>query len=750
MIKEIIIKEITIGETGISGAPFKPRLLQLEWGVLLVLCTSLLWIALPHAFAQTAPKSSPQSPASWKQIPIPPLPAFKPQQPKRIELSNGMVIFLQEDHELPLIDGTVRIRGGSVNEPADKTGLVDIYSDVWRTGGTKSQTGDQLDDYLEIRAAKVETGGSTDSTTISFNCLKGDLDDVFKIFTDLLQNPEFRADKIEIAQKQLGDGIARRNDDPGEIAHRESAKLAYGADNPYARVPEYATVAAVTRQDLVDWHTKYVHPNNIILGITGDFDSGAMESRLRAAFESWPKGAAIPKNEIQYTPAKPGYYLINKDDVNQSNIHMVTLGTTRDNPDYYAISVFNEAFGGGFSSRLFNDIRTQRALAYGVGGGVGTNFGHPGILQIALGTKSNTTIEAIRAVDEDIADLSTHPITEEEIQRAKDAILNTFIFRLDSPDKILAERMTYEYYGYPPDWLDKFQSEIKKVTAADVNRVAQKYIHRDQLAVLVVGNTKEFDKPLSSLGAVKDIDITIPPSPGAEQAQIEKPTESNAEGKALAAKVVAALGGESKLAGIKAVKVSLTLTAKTPQGEFPMDMESTIVYPDHLYAVLQTPGGPMTLIITPDLGIASMENMGTQPMPAQQKDETLQQLKRDPVYIASRWKDADVFFEAAGTVKVGDIDARVLYVNIAGTSVRWLVDPANGHILKATYPTFSQSGEPVLGETVFEDWKNLGGLTIPALRKNKQNGEDSSQVEYKTVEINPTIDPKLFEKPADH
>ena len=307
--------------------------------ILLLAAAATVLIPTPHASGQE----------SWKQIPIPPLRAFKPTQPKRIQLSNGMVIFLQEDHELPLIDGTARIRGGSVSEPTGKTGLVDIYGEVWRTGGTKSQTGDQLDDFLEIRAAKVETGGGPDSTSISFSCLKGDLDDVFKAFTDVLQNPEFRADKIEIAQKGMGDSISRRNDEAEDIAQREAVKLAYGPDNPYARVPEYATVAAVTRQDLIDWHAKYVHPNNIILGISGDFDSAAMEAKLRAAFESWPRGPALPKPEIQYAPAKPGYYLVDKDDVNQSNIRMVGPGILRDNPDYYATSVFNEAFGGGFS-----------------------------------------------------------------------------------------------------------------------------------------------------------------------------------------------------------------------------------------------------------------------------------------------------------------------------------------------------------------------------------------------------------------
>ena len=195
----------------------------------------LLTAMLAGAFLTPLPRASAQA-TDWKQVPIPQLPAFKPRQPKRVELSNGMVIFLQEDHELPLIDGTARIRGGSVNEPKEKTGLVDIYGEVWRTGGTKSQTGDQLDDFLEIRAAKVETGGGPDSTTISFSCLKGDLDDVFKAFVDVLQNPEFRAEKIDIAKKGMDDAISRRNDEASEIAHREAVKLAYGPDNPYARV----------------------------------------------------------------------------------------------------------------------------------------------------------------------------------------------------------------------------------------------------------------------------------------------------------------------------------------------------------------------------------------------------------------------------------------------------------------------------------------------------------------------------------
>src|SRR5256886_8794288 len=168
-----------------------------------LLLLAMIFAAVPRAAAQAA---------DWQQIKIPPLPAFHPPEPKRVPLPNGMVIFLQEDHELPLIDGVIRIRGGSHHEPASKVGLVDLYSEVWRTGGTKTQTGDQLDDFLEVRAAKVETGGGPDSTSINWSCLKGDFDDVFEVFVDLLENPEFRPDKIEIARQGEFDGISRRND----------------------------------------------------------------------------------------------------------------------------------------------------------------------------------------------------------------------------------------------------------------------------------------------------------------------------------------------------------------------------------------------------------------------------------------------------------------------------------------------------------------------------------------------------------
>lgn len=470
--------------------------------------------AAAQAVVPPAPRApQPGIPTDWRKIPKPPLREFKPAQPSRIELPNGLVVFLQEDHELPLVSGFARIRGGSRDEPADKTGAVSLYGQTWRTSGTRSRTGDQLDDFLEARAAKAETGGGLDSTFVSFDCLKDNFGDVFGVFTELILTPEFRPDKLDLAKNQMNTAISRRNDQPTGIASREARKLGYGRASPYARTPEYATVAAVSPDDLAKWHATFVHPNNTILGVVGDFDSKEIEAAIRKAFEAWPQGAPAPKPTETFEDPKPGVYFVAKDDVTQSNIRMVHLGTTRRIPDYFALEVMNELFGGGFSARLFTHVRTQKGLAYNVGGGVGMGFEVPGLFTLSMGTKSESTAAAIEALYAEIDALTKAPPTAEEMRRAKDAILNSFVFRFDSRDEVLQEKMLYEFYGYPLDFLDRYQEGIAKVTAADVLAAAKKYVHRDRIALLVVGKAAEFDKPLSTFGPVTTIDVTIPEPP---------------------------------------------------------------------------------------------------------------------------------------------------------------------------------------------------------------------------------------------
>jgi zinc protease len=447
----------------------------------------------------------------WEKIPIPPLHEFKPQQPKRIELKNGIVLFLQEDHELPFVNGSVLIPGGSRDESPAKAGMVDLYGQAWRTSGTETMSGDAMDDLLEAKAAKIETAGDVDSTALSWTSLKGDADPVYKLAMDLLFRPKFSADKLELAQQQDATGIVRRNDDSGEIAGRESSKLVYGASSPYTRQPELATIGAVTVADLNAWHDRTVH-GKLIVAVSGDFDPTAMEAKLRATFEGLPQAKPLPARHDQFAQTNPGVFFINKEDVNQSNIQIVGLGTDRRNPDVPALAIMNDVLGGGFGSRLFQKIRTEKGLAYAVGGGFGFDYDHPGEFRVLVMTKSASTVDATKEAIAVIGGLDAQPVTEDELKRAKDDILNSFLFRYDTSEKVLAERVRLEFYGYPQDYLETYKAALEKVTAADVNTVAKKYIHADKLAVLVVGNGPEIKPALDalSMGAVHPVDITIP------------------------------------------------------------------------------------------------------------------------------------------------------------------------------------------------------------------------------------------------
>jgi len=475
------------------------------------------FVALLAAFALAAfapLQLAAQQSKPWEKIPIPPLHEFHPQQPKRIELKNGIVVFLQEDHELPFVSGSVLIPGGSREVDPKKAGLIDLYGEAWRTSGSEKMGGDAMDDFLEARAAHIETAGDDDSTALEWDSLKGDADQVFDLAMDLLFHPKFNAQKLALAKQQEATGIIRRNDDEGEIAQREAAKLIYGADSPYTRQPEFATIGSVTLADLQAWHDRTLK-GKIIVGISGDFDPAAMEAKVRAAFESLPPVTpAPPRHDVTPGPT-PGVYFINKPDVDQSNVEIVGVGTDRRNPDAATITVLDEILGGGFGSRLFQTVRTKLGLAYAVGGGVSMPYDHVGGFRAEVLTKSASTVEATKAAMDVIAGLNTSPFTEAELKRAKDDILNSFLFQYDTRDKILAEREKLEFYGYPADYLETYKSAIEKVTIADVTAAAKRYIHPEKLAVLVVGNQSEIKPGLDALnmGPIKPIDITIPRPP---------------------------------------------------------------------------------------------------------------------------------------------------------------------------------------------------------------------------------------------
>jgi zinc protease len=704
----------------------------------LILAAASLVMITGSAFGQAT---------SVNEIKSPPLRSFSMPQPKRIQLPNGMVIFLMEDHELPLVRGSALIRGGSRDVPAAKSGLLGIYTGSWRTGGTTTKTGDELDQLLESKAARVETGGGTASTTVSMDVLKNDFDTVFPIWVDVLRNPAFRQEKIDLAKTQANTGISRRNDEPGGILSRESTKLGYGTDSPYARQSEYATISAITRDDLVAFHKQFVYPNNIIVSFIGDFNSATLEKKLRDTFASWAKGPQAPKPVQEVTPAKPGMYFIPKSDVTQANIAYVHPGIMRNNPDYYALQVMNEIFSGGFSGRLMQSLRSQKGLTYGVGGTVGSNWDYPGLFRAQMATKSTTAIESVNALREEIVKLTTAPVTPAELSLSKESILNAFVFTMDTRGKALDQQVQLEFYGFPSDYFQKYPSNIEKVTAADVERVAKTYVHPDRLALLVVGNEKDFEKPLSSLGNVTTIDIAIP-EPGssgaAKPAASAAPATGNADGLALANKVADFVGGKAKIDAIQAVRRSSTIKANTSQGEMELEATSTTRYPDSVKNVMNTPMGAMTRVITPDAAFMTGP-MGTQDLPASQRAAAAGDMKSELLAVLKNIGNPKYTFTAGAAEAVNGVNARVLEINADGQTVKWYVDPATGKVLRSV----GRASGPMPGEAIteFTEWKSFGGLNLPAAAATTVNGERAMSMTVNNIEVNPAIAADEFKKP---
>jgi zinc protease len=430
---------------------------------------------------------------------------------ERVTLANGMHLFLLEDHELPLINMSVLIRTGSMYESADKVGLASITGEVMRTGGTTTRTGDQIDEELESIAASVETGIGLDSGSASMSVLEGDLDKGLSILADVLMNPVFREDKLQLAKIQAHSMIARRNDSVRAIAGREFERLIYGPQSVYARIEEHATIASISRDDLVAFHQKYYGPNNAMLAVWGDFDTKQMIEKIKKAFDGWQKvNTDLPKPpQVQYEFRKT-VNEIRKDDVNQSNVYLGHIGGLRSDPDYFALIVMNRILGGGFTGRLFKNVRSREGLAYSVFGAYSANYEYPGEFYVGCQTKSESTVHAIRAMIKEIEKIRESEVTDEELALAKDSFLNSFVFNFDSKGEIVNRLVAYEYFGYPADFLQKIKTNVEKVTKADVLRVAKKHLHPDKLQILAVGRPDDFDEPLSVLGPVNKIDITIP------------------------------------------------------------------------------------------------------------------------------------------------------------------------------------------------------------------------------------------------
>ncbi|MEO0014895.1 MAG: hypothetical protein RLZZ535_3284 [Cyanobacteriota bacterium] len=476
----------------------------LSWFGLALFTVLLSFTVRSNAIADT--------PKHYTDLEFEPLPEIELPDYQRYELDNGMVVYLVEDRDLPLVSGTAIIRTGSRFEPANKVGLAELTGAVMRSGGTENHPAAELNTILEQKAASIETSIEDSFGSANFSTLTEDLETVFPLFTEVLRQPAFTPQQLAIAKNQQQGSIARRNDDPAAIADREFNKVLYGKTSPYARTIEYDTLNNISRQDAIDFYQTYVRPENIILGIVGDFTSAQMIKQVENAFGDWqvdtPTVALEPPAATQQY--KQGIFAIERPQQTQSNILLGHIGGRFDSPDYPTLSVLNGVLNG-FGGRLFNEVRSRQGLAYSVYGAWSPSYDYDGMFIAGGQTQTNSTVPFIQSVTSEIKKLRNELVTEQELANAKESILNSFVFNFQNPSQTISRLMRYEYFDYPEDFIFKYQDQVQDTTREDILNAAQEYLQPDQLVTLVVGNVKAMNPPLSNLEQeVSLVDVSIP------------------------------------------------------------------------------------------------------------------------------------------------------------------------------------------------------------------------------------------------
>jgi predicted Zn-dependent peptidase len=677
--------------------------------------------------AQTVAQTAAQPAPSYKTLKYPPLPQVKIPEPAEFTLSNGMRVLLLEDHELPLIRGLALIRTGNLLDPSDKRGLSQVMADVLRSGGTKSKTGDQIDEELEDVAGSVEAGMDETSANMSFSGLKETADQVLAVFKDVLTNPEFRQDKLDLTLTQYRSAIARRNDDAGEIPGRELARILYGPDTPYGWQPEYEHLARIHREDLMAFYQRYYFPKNIMLAVYGDFSTSQMHDKLEKLFADWKveQPPAPPFPPVNAKPA-PGVYFAPKEDVTQTFFSIGHLGGTLRDPDYPALEVAANILGEGFSSRLVSRIRTQLGYAYSIGASWAANYNFSGTFRISGSTKSMTTVETVQAIREEVEKLRITEVTEKELDEAKQAVLNSFVFFFDSPAKTLNRVMRYEYFGYPKDFLFQYQKAIAAVTRADVLRAAKEHIHPEELAIVTVGNPKEFGKPLTTLGKLTELDLTIP-EPKQELAKSD--AGSLARGKQLLERAQQAMGGADKLAAVKDATYAAELALEPAAGGFKMKQVSMYLAPDQLRQEQELPFGKIIAYTDGKTGWLSTPQ-GVQPMPAEILKQAQGELFREPFPLMLSDRDPSRTVNA-----VGENAVEISAAN-GGLRVTIEFDPATGLPAREIYTEPGQNGAPAETADIFSNWREIGGVKMPYKAIQLENGMKMLEMTVSEYKIN--------------
>ncbi len=423
---------------------------------------------------------------------------YRPPSPVEASLKNGLRVWILEDRSLPLVEGVLLLEAGSIDDPPEAVGLARAVGQVLRSGGTLTRAAEEVDETIDFLGAQVSVSVSLEITTIRFSALSRDFDRVLPLLSDMVRNPAFRKDRLDLFRAQLREEIRRRWEDPEDVLSLRLSDLVYGPDSRWARDVSERSVDQIGQETCRSFHSQRYVPGRAWLGLAGDLDAGEARRKLERSLGAW-RGRRPPPRAHQEPDAgaPPGVYWIERD-LAQAGVAVAHLGARRLGPDHHALQVLNLVLGGGYASRLFKEVRTARGLAYRVRGGVGEGYDR-GLFSVTLSTDPARAAEATEVVREVLESLREAPPSDAEVRTARERETHTFVFNFASPAGIVEERVYRSALGYPAGYLDTYLERIRAAEPRDLQRLAREYIRPQNLLTLVVG-PRAAVQPLQSAG----------------------------------------------------------------------------------------------------------------------------------------------------------------------------------------------------------------------------------------------------------
>jgi len=666
---------------------------------------------------------------------------------ERVELENGLVIYLLEDPEFPMVEVRTITRGGEAYDPADKVGLASLTAEVMRTGGAGEISGDDLDALVEDTGTELSMSAAGLSFEGSLSVLSANLDQGLDLLRDMMLDPILPEEKLDEARVGMRTSIASRNDDAIQIAIRELARLAYGKDTPYGWYPEYATIAAVEPGDLRAVHETFFIPNQTILVAWGDLDAGDMREHLETRFGDWtPTEPAYGDPPPVPTSTEAGLYYAEKSDVTNAVVLVGNIGIRRNDPTYPAAMVLQEVLGGGFASRIFSEIRTRRGLAYSAGSGIQAPYSRKGTALAYVLTQADSTTTSTRLLLQEVEKVRNAPITDDELAWAKDRIQSGFVFEFASPGDVVMRQARYEFHGYDPEFLTAYQEGVRDVTAADVQAAARAIFRPDEWQILVVGNDEDFAEPLSAIMPVTELDISIPPPP--VEITIPDPTpEALARGQEIVAEMIAAHGGQAAIDGVTRVTVEAKGQAQVQGMSLQMDLMSVTEYPDRIYGEQSVFGQTSKQVVVGDEGWV-VGPMGTNPMSPEDVVEARENSISDG-HLAFLQAASELEVQALDPQEIDGTPHHVLHVrDLEDAALLLFVDATNGLVTRTRRQgQHPMSGAPVETTMKMSDFREVDGIPFPYGMEMLLDGETFLTVTPPSVALDEPVDVSLGTKP---